>query len=264
MPESDLLLDARAVSKHFGGVYALNQATLAVVDGEIHALIGPNGAGKTTLIHTLSGSLRPDQGCVRFAGIDIAQRPMHERVALGLARSYQITNIFKRLTVLDNVALAVQARTRDWGSSFRFWRPFSLDTGIVDEAYALLNQVGLGTLAQRRASHLAHGEQRALEMALALATRPKLLLLDEPMAGMGPEESARMVELIEYLARKVTILLVEHDMDAVFRLADRISVLVGGSIIATGSPEEIRADAGVRRAYLGDGSERVQTMESVF
>ncbi len=249
------LLDIRNVSKHFGGIYALNQTTLAIDAGEIHALIGPNGAGKTTLIHTLSGTLRPEQGSVCFAGVDVTQRAMHERVALGLARSYQITNIFTRLTVLDNVTLAVQARTRDWGSSFRFWRPFSADSAMVDEARAVLDRVGLASLAARRASSLAHGEQRALEVALAVATQPRLLLLDEPMAGMGPDESARMVELIEQLARKVTILLVEHDMDAVFRLADRISVLVGGRIIATGLPEQVRADVNVRRAYLGDAVE---------
>ncbi|MBI4742033.1 MAG: ABC transporter ATP-binding protein [Betaproteobacteria bacterium] len=249
------LLEIREVSKHFGGVYALNEATLAVHYGEIHALIGPNGAGKTTLIHTLSGTLRPDRGRVYFSGSEVTKLAMHERVALGLARSYQITNIFPRLTVLDNVALGVQARTRDWGSSFRFWRPFSADRGIVEEARALLERVALGALAARCAGNLAHGEQRALEVALALATRPRLLLLDEPMAGTGPEESERMVELIAQLAREVTILLVEHDMDAVFRLADRISVLVGGSVVATGLPEAIRADPAVCRAYLGDSTE---------
>ena len=255
MREAQLpLLDVCDVSKHFGGVYALNGATLAVQAGEVHALIGPNGAGKTTLIHTLSGSLRPDKGTVHFAGGPVTQLPMHKRAALGLARSYQITSIFSGFSVLDNVALAVQARTRDWGSSFRFWRPFSTDTRIIEEARALLDQVSLGALAARRASHLSHGEQRCLEVALALATRPKLLLLDEPMAGMGPEESARMVELIEHLARHVTMLLVEHDMDAVFRLADRISVLVGGQVIATDTPAVIRADAAVRRAYLGDAA----------
>jgi branched-chain amino acid transport system ATP-binding protein len=249
---NEALLDVRDLSKHFGGVYALNGATLAVEAGEVHALIGPNGAGKTTLIHTLSGSLRPDQGSVHFTGSDVTQLAMHRRAALGLARSYQITNIFAGFTVLDNVALAVQARTRDWGSSFRFWQPFASDARITEEARALLDQVSLGALAARRASHLSHGEQRSLEVALALTTKPKLLLLDEPMAGMGPEESARMVELIEHLSRQVTLLLVEHDMDAVFRLADRISVLVGGRVIATDTPAMIRADAAVRRAYLGD------------
>ena len=248
----DLLLDVRAVSKHFGGVYALNNASLSVARGEVHALIGPNGAGKTTLIHVLSGALPLDGGQVVFDGADLVKRPMHERVTLGLARSYQITNIFTRLTVLDNVAMAVQSRARDWGTSFSFWKPFSLDSAIIDEAHALLAQVSLTGMATRLGGQLSHGEQRSLEVALALATKPKLLLLDEPMAGMGSEESERMVELIEHLAQRVTILLVEHDMDAVFRLADRISVLVGGTVIASGSPEAIRADAEVRRAYLGD------------
>ena len=248
----DLLLDVRAVSKHFGGVYALNNASLSVARGEVHALIGPNGAGKTTLIHVLSGALPLDGGQVVFDGADLVKRPMHERVTLGLARSYQITNIFKRLTVLDNVAMAVQSRARDWGTSFSFWKPFSLDSAIIDEAHALLAQVSLTGMATRLGGQLSHGEQRSLEVALALATKPKLLLLDEPMAGMGSEESERMVELIEHLAQQVTILLVEHDMDAVFRLADRISVLVGGAVIASGAPEAIRADAEVRRAYLGD------------
>ena len=248
----DLLLDVRAVSKHFGGVYALNNASLSVARSEVHALIGPNGAGKTTLIHVLSGALPLNGGQVVFDGADLVKRPMHERVTLGLARSYQITNIFKRLTVLDNVAMAVQSRARDWGTSFSFWKPFSLDSAIIDEAHALLAQVSLTGMATRLGGQLSHGEQRSLEVALALATQPKLLLLDEPMAGMGSEESERMVELIEHLAQQVTILLVEHDMDAVFRLADRISVLVGGTVIASGSPEAIRADAEVRRAYLGD------------
>jgi len=248
------LLEVRDVSRHFGGIYALNKALLTIETGEVHALIGPNGAGKTTLIHVLSGAMPPDAGQVLFDGNDLARRPMHERVALGLARSYQITNIFPRLSVLDNVTIAVQARVRDWGTSFRFWRPFSVDSAIIAEAHDLLAQVSLANAAGRRAGQLSHGEQRCLEVALVLATKPKLLLLDEPMAGMGQDESARMVELIEQLARRVTILLVEHDMDAVFRLADRISVLVGGRVIATGAPEAIRADAEVRRAYLGDAA----------
>jgi len=246
------LLEVRAVSKHFGGVTALNGASLSVATGEVHALIGPNGAGKTTLIHVLSGALAADHGQVSFAGEDLARRSMHQRVARGLARSYQITSVFPRLTVLDNVTIAVQARVRDWGTSFRFWKPFSVDAAIIAEAHGLLAQVGLPGRAGRLASQLSHGEQRCLEVALALATKPKLLLLDEPMAGMGADESARMVELIEQLAHRVTLLLVEHDMAAVFRLADRVSVLVGGRIIASGEPEAIRADAEVRRAYLGD------------
>lgn len=249
------LLDVRDVSKHFGGIYALNGASLYVVAGEVHALIGPNGAGKTTLIHVLSGALAADSGQLVFADSDLSRRPMHQRVALGLARSYQITNLFPRLSVLDNVTIAVQGRVRDWGSSFSFWTPFSvssMNSAIIDEAYAVLGQVALSAVAGRRAGQLSHGQQRCLEVALALATKPKLLLLDEPMAGMGPDESARMVELIEMLAQRLTVLLVEHDMDAVFRLADRISVLVGGRVIASGEPAAIRANADVRRAYLGD------------
>jgi branched-chain amino acid transport system ATP-binding protein len=246
------LLDVRAVSKHFGGIYALNAASLVIRAGEVHALIGPNGAGKTTLIHALSGALALDAGTVVFAGSELSRRPMHERVALGLARSYQITNVFSRLSVLDNVTIAVQGRARDWGSSFSFWKPFALDSAIIDEAHALLAEVSLGAYSRRRAAQLSHGQQRCLEVALALATRPNLVLLDEPMAGMGPDESARMVDLIDALRGRVTMLLVEHDMDAVFRLADRISVMVAGRVIASDEPDVIRADAEVRRAYLGD------------
>lgn len=247
-----VLLEAVGVEKRYDKFAALAGVDLKVRANTVHSVIGPNGAGKTTLIHVLSGALPFNGGRVVFDGNDLEKRPMHERVTLGLARSYQITNIFTRLTVLDNVAMAVQSRVRDWGTSFSFWKPFSLDSAIIGEAHALLAQVSLTGMATRLGGQLSHGEQRSLEVALALATKPKLLLLDEPMAGMGSEESERMVELIEHLAQRVTILLVEHDMDAVFRLADRISVLVGGTVIASGSPEAIRADAEVRRAYLGD------------
>ena len=178
---------------------------------------------------------------------------MHQRVAAGMARSYQITNVFLGLSVLDNVALAVQGR-QDSGSSFRFWKPVIAEQGLFDEAFVYLEQLGLAERSVSLAGNLAHGEQRALELAMALATKPKMLLLDEPMAGAGPEESARMVELIEHLARHVTILLIEHDMAAVFRLADRVSVLVNGSLICTGTPDVVRADPEVRRAYLGDSA----------
>jgi branched-chain amino acid transport system ATP-binding protein len=246
------LLEVVGVSRHFGGVHALSGVSLAVVEGEVHALIGPNGAGKTTLIHQLSGAQVPDAGTVRFAGEDVTRLPMHVRVARGIARSWQLTNVFGRLTALDNVALAVQGRQRDWGGSFRFWAPVDKERAIVDEAAIWLAEVGLAGRESTIAGSLAHGEQRQLELALALATKPRLLLLDEPMAGMGPEESERVVELIEHLGRKVTLLLVEHDMDAVFRLADRISVLVGGRLICTGLPDEVRAHPEVRKAYLGD------------
>ncbi|MCA1937852.1 MAG: ABC transporter ATP-binding protein [Dechloromonas sp.] len=248
---ADALLEVRALSRRFAAVDALQEVNFSVTAGEVHALIGPNGAGKTTFIHHVSGALRPDSGSIHFAGRDVTRLSMHERVRAGMARSYQITNVFAGQTALDNVALAVQGRP-DAGSSFRFWRPVAAERRLFDEAAAFLEQVGLGDKAGQLAGHLSHGEQRALELAMALATQPQLLLLDEPMAGTGPEESARMVELIEHLARHVTILLVEHDMDAVFRLADRISVLVNGRLICTGLPDEVRQDAEVRRAYLGD------------
>jgi branched-chain amino acid transport system ATP-binding protein len=237
------------VSKRFGGVIAVDTVTLGVRAGEIHAVIGPNGAGKTTLVHLLSGAMRPDTGRVAFDGADVTTRPMHERVALGLARSYQVTSLFRRFSALDNVALAVQARS---GSSAAFWSPVAAERALFDEARAVLAEIGLVGREGVLAGHLAHGEQRQLEVGLALATRPKLLLLDEPMAGMGPEESERMIALIDRLKASITVLLIEHDMDAVFRLADRISVLVNGRVIATGQPDEIRANAEVKRAYLGE------------
>ena len=248
---TEALLEVRNLSRRFAAVDALKEVNFSVDSGEVHALIGPNGAGKTTFIHHVSGALQPDSGSVHFAGRDVTRRAMHQRVAAGMARSYQITNIFLDLSALDNVALAVQGRP-DAGSSFRFWQSARGEPRLFDEARSFLEQVGLSRRVETVAGNLAHGEQRALELAMALATRPKLLLLDEPMAGTGPEESARMVELIEHLARHVTILLVEHDMAAVFRLADRISVLVNGQLIATGTPDEVRSDRAVRRAYLGD------------
>ncbi|MDP3538359.1 MAG: ABC transporter ATP-binding protein [Azonexus sp.] len=248
---AEALLEVRSLSRRFAAVDALQGVNFSVEAGEVHALIGPNGAGKTTFIHHVSGALQPDSGSVHFSGADVTALSMHQRVAAGMARSYQITNVFLGLSALDNVALAVQGRA-DAGSSFRFWKPARNEQRLFDEAHDFLNQVGLAWRAESLAGNLAHGEQRALELAMALATRPKMLLLDEPMAGAGPEESARMVELIEHLARHVTILLVEHDMNAVFRLADRVSVLVNGCLICTGTPDEVRADPEVRRAYLGD------------
>lgn len=247
----EALLQVSGLSRRFAAVDALKDVNLTVEAGEVHALIGPNGAGKTTFIHHLSGALVPDAGSIHFAGQDVTRLSMHQRVAAGMARSYQITNVFLGLSALDNVALAVQGRA-DAGSSFRFWQPVQAEKRLFDEAQQFLEQVGLHDKTQVVAGQLSHGEQRALELAMALATQPKLLLLDEPMAGTGPEESARMVDLIERLARHVTILLVEHDMDAVFRLADRISVLVNGQLICTGEPEAVKNDPAVRRAYLGD------------
>lgn len=243
------LLALHGVVKRFGGLTATDAVALDVRAGEVHALIGPNGAGKTTLVAQIAGSLAPDAGRIVFDGQDITRMPLHERVAAGLARSYQVTSIFKSFDVRDNVALAVQARS---GTSLSFWRPVRTERALAAEAEALAAEVGLGQRLDERADALSHGEQRALEVALALATRPKLVLLDEPMAGAGPEDSRRLVQLIQRVRRSVTVLLVEHDMDAVFRLADRISVLVGGRVIATGTPEAIRRDEAVRRAYLGD------------
>ena len=243
------MLELRGVSKRFGGVVATDDVTLDVVRGEVHALIGPNGAGKTTLIGQISGVLATETGRIVFNDVDITRLSAHARVHAGLARSYQITSIFRRFSVLDNLALAVQARS---ASSFSFWRALAAESALFDEARAIAAQIGLADKAGATAATLAHGEQRALEVGLALATRPQLVLLDEPMAGMGPQESSRIIALIERLREKVTVLLVEHDMDAVFRLATRISVLVAGRIIDTGAPAAIRADPLVRKAYLGE------------
>ena len=243
------MLSLRNVSQRFGGVVAVDGVSLEVAAGEVHALIGPNGAGKTTLIHQISGSLPADSGQIFFLENDMTRLRAHERVRAGIARSYQITSIFRRFSVLDNLALAVQARS---GTSFSFWKPVDAEKPLFEEARVIADQIGLAQRAGSLAANLAHGEQRALEVGLALATRPKLLLLDEPMAGMGPEESKRMIGLIGRIRAQVTVLLVEHDMDAVFRLADRISVMVNGRLIATGSPENIRMNEEVRKAYLGD------------
>jgi branched-chain amino acid transport system ATP-binding protein len=243
------VLSLRKLSKRFGGVVAVDGVDLEVAAGEVHALIGPNGAGKTTLIGLISGALACDAGDIRFRATDVTKVKPHERVRAGLARSYQITSIFRRFTVLDNLALAVQARS---GTSFSFWKPVAQEAPLFEEARAIAAQVGLSQKLDATASTLSHGEQRALEVGLALATRPQLVLLDEPMAGMGPEESQRMIELIGRLRAQVTVLLVEHDMDAVFRLADRISVMVNGRLIASDSPHKIRSNPQVRRAYLGD------------
>jgi branched-chain amino acid transport system ATP-binding protein len=243
------VLSLSNVSKRFGGVVAVDRVTLEVAAGEVHALIGPNGAGKTTLIGQISGMVGCDDGTIAFQGADVTHAKPHQRVHAGLARSYQITSIFRRFSVLDNLALAVQARS---GSSLSFWRPVAAERALFDEARAVAAEVGLAGKEEMPAGSLAHGEQRALELGLALATRPKLVLLDEPTAGMGPEETQRMIDLVNRLRTRLTVLLVEHDMDAVFRLADRISVLVNGRIIATDKPLEIRRNAEVVRAYLGE------------
>lgn len=246
------LLQVNDLAKRFDGVIATDHLSLSVVAGDLHAVIGPNGAGKSTLIAQLSGQLRPDGGRILFAGHDITTMPMYRRGRLGLARSFQITSLFLDLSVLDNVALAVQAHS---GHSFRFWRKARSEPELREPALAALRRVGLSERAEWPASVLSHGEHRLIELAMALAGRPRMLLLDEPMAGLGPDESGRMVDLLRALKKEYTILLVEHDMDAVFALADRITVLVYGRAIASGGPAEIRADAAVRAAYLGDEQE---------
>ena len=243
------LLSVRGLVKTFGGIVATDELHLDVVPGEIHAVIGPNGAGKTTLVAQLSGMLKSDRGTTHFDGADITRLRAPARSRRGLARSFQITSIFKDFSALDNVAFAIQAHA---GHSFRFWRPAVADPALRVPARETLGRVGLGDRADSVAGTLAHGEQRQLEIAMALATGPKLLLLDEPMAGMGPEDSERMTHFLEDLKQQFTMLLIEHDMDAVFALADRISVLVYGRSIASGTPGEIRADKAVRQAYLGD------------
>ncbi len=235
------VLRVTAMRRRFGGVLAVDDVSLDLAEGELHAVIGPNGAGKTTLIHLLSGALKPSAGTIVLDGRDITGLAMHRRVRLGLARSYQITSLFPNFTVLENLALALQGTGQGRGGP-----------DDRDRARAELDAVGLGNHADQLAGALAHGERRQLELGLALATGARILLLDEPMAGMGPEEAARITSLIESLKRRRTILLVEHDMEAVFRLADRISTLVYGRLIASGAPDEIRRHPEVRRAYLGE------------
>src|SRR5215475_9639786 len=243
------LLSTDRLLKRFGGLVATDSVSIDVRPGEIHALIGPNGAGKTTLVSQLTGNLRPDAGTIRFAGRDVTHLPTHARVRLGLARSFQITSVLREFTALGNVALAVQAHA---GHSFRFLADASRDQSLREPARRRLVEVGLEARADTVAAALSHGEQRQLEIAMALAGEPSLLLLDEPMAGMGVEESQRMIGFLRGLKGRRAMLLIEHDMDAVFQLADRITVMVYGRAIASGTPDEIRANADVRQAYLGD------------
>ena len=243
------LLCVRGLTRRFGGVTAADGIDLDVYEHEAHAIIGPNGAGKTTFIAQVAGSTLPDAGTIELAGRPITRLPTHRRARLGLARSFQITSIFATLAVIENAMLAVQAAS---GHAYRMWDDALGDEDLRGTALDHLDRVGLAARAEDTAGDLSHGEHRQLEIAMALATRPRLLLLDEPMAGMGPEESAQMVSILRNLRRERTLLLVEHDMDAVFALADRISVLVSGRVVASGRPEEIRADPEVRRAYLGE------------
>ena len=243
------LLAIQGLHKHFGGVIATEDVNLDVAQGQIHAIIGPNGAGKTTLIGQLSGQLRPDEGDILFAGQSLLPYNTAQRARMGLARSFQITSVILPMTLLQNVMLAVQGNS---GHSYRFWAPASADRDLRDAAMACLAEVGLEQRADQLAATVSHGEQRQLEVAMALAMKPRLLLLDEPMAGMGKEEGARMIEILQHLRGEITILLVEHDMDAVFSLADQLSVLVNGHIIATDTVASIRANVEVQKAYLGE------------
>ncbi len=245
---ADALLAVEGLYKRFGGIVATDNLSMEVAPGEIHAVIGPNGAGKTSLIAQLSGMLRPDRGAIRFDGAEITRLSAPARARRGLARSFQVTSILRDFTALDNVALAVQARA---GHSFRFWRRARGDPRLREPARAVLEDLALADRADVLAGDLAHGEQRQLEIAMAIATRPKLLLLDEPTAGLGTADSRRMTDYLRRLKSRYTMVLVEHDMDTVFALADRITVLVYGRAIASGTPEEIRADKAVQRAYLG-------------
>jgi len=249
---AEVILDVQGLVKSYGGLMATDNVSLQVHENEVNAIIGPNGAGKTTLVSQLTGEISPDAGHVIFAGRDITTLPPHKRSHLGIARSFQITSVFLDLTILENAALAVQAHS---GHSFHFLKPARDDITLTEQAMEILDRVGLADRAHLAARTVSHGEHRQLEIAMALASNPRMLFLDEPMAGMGPEESTRMTEFLQSIKGSVTILLIEHDMDAVFALADRITVLVYGKIIAVGAPEEIRNNAEVRQAYLGDGEE---------
>jgi branched-chain amino acid transport system ATP-binding protein len=248
---AELVLEIRDLKKTFGALKATDGVSLDLKPGEIHALIGPNGAGKSTLIHQISGSLRPDSGSIRFLGQDMAGLDMAARGRLGLGRSFQISSLAQEFSALRNVMLAVQARQ---GTSFRFLRPVMSDKSLTEPAMAMLKRVGLAGRAYVPAAELSHGERRQLEIAIALALGSKAFLFDEPMAGMGPDGSKALTKFLDGLRHEAPILLVEHDMDAVFALADRISVLVYGRVIATGTVDEIRNDPEVRRAYLGEAA----------
>jgi branched-chain amino acid transport system ATP-binding protein len=246
---ADPVLRVEELRKSFGGLLVTDAVTLDVRPGEFFAIIGPNGAGKTTLINQICGLIAPDGGKVLLDGADVSRLPPHSRALRGLARSFQITSILPEFTVIENVALAVQARL---GSSLRFFRPAAHEAGLNEPALAALGETGLAERAHDLAGHLSHGEKRALELAIALAMAPKLLLLDEPMAGTGREEADRLIALLRRLKGRFSMVLVEHDMTAVFALADRVAVMINGRVIATGTPAEVRADSQVVAAYLGD------------
>ena len=244
-----MILQTKHLNKSFGGIHASDDINLEVCAGHVHAIVGPNGSGKTTLIDQLSGVLTPDSGQILFDGQDITHRPEYRRAHAGLARSFQITSVILAMTLLENVMLAVQSIS---GHSFHFWSRAASDKQLREKAMGYLDDVGLADCANALASEVSHGEHRQLEIAMSIALQPKLLLLDEPMAGMSKEETGRMINLLAKFKGKISILLIEHDMDAVFALADRISVLVDGHIIATGTTESIRQNPAVQKAYLGE------------
>jgi len=245
----DAVLQTVQLTKRFGGLNAVDRVDFALNEGELVAVIGPNGAGKTTFINLLAGAITPDHGDVLYGGVSISSKPVHARVASGITRSFQISSIFPDLTVLENVSLAAQAGA---GHSFRFWKRLDSEIDLRRAAKGWLTRLGLQDHAERPAWALSHGEKRHLEIAMALATKPRILLLDEPMAGLGIEEARNMIAFIRNLKRNYTILLVEHDMEAVFALSDRVFVLASGAVVASGTPDQVRADPEVKRAYLGD------------
>lgn len=246
---TDPVLEIKNLKKSFGALKATDDVSITLYKGEIHALIGPNGAGKSTLIKQICGGISSDSGSVIFNGQDLAGLNVAERAQLGLGRTFQISSVIMEFSALRNVMLAVQAHN---GSSYRFFKNVRSDKVLVDQAMLVLKRVELEARADVSAAELSHGERRQLEIALALALEPKAFLLDEPMAGMGPEGSKRLISFLDELRSEAPILLIEHDMDAVFSLADRISVLVYGRVVATGTVDEIRNDPGVREAYLGE------------
>lgn len=247
------LLRVEGLTKRFGGVVALWRCSLEVQPGEVHALIGPNGAGKITLTNLVAGVFPPDEGRIHLCGQEVTSLPAYRRALLGIARTFQVTNLFPHDTVLENLRLAVQACT---GGALGWWRPVDSEAELREEAESFAARVGLLHRLHVPASRLSHGERRQLEVGVALAGRPRLLLLDEPTSGMSAEESRRTVELIQELRGEAAILLVEHDMDVVFRVADRTTVLVDGRVLASGPPEEVRSDREVHRAYLGEVERR--------
>ena len=243
------VLEAQSINRAFGGIHAVVDVNLCLVTGEIRAVIGPNGAGKTTLVGLLAGSLKPDSGEICLVQQDVTALSVHERVKLGLARTFQITSLFPALSVFENIAIAVQGYQ---GHSFRFWHPANRKSALIDRACELAQEMGLTQDIDTRAEALSHGKHRLLELAMALAANPSVLLLDEPAAGLGVEETQNLISILERIKADAAILLVEHDMDVVFSVANEITVMVDGRIIATGSPDDIRNNQQAQQAYLGE------------